>query len=101
MSWVYCAPKSRIRMRWAWISAWGAVEEAGRATLAIGSGYPVVGRLFGDAYVVDVALTDAGVGDSDKHRFRAHVGDVLAARVAHRGAQAACKLVQDGDYASL
>src|SRR5882757_419852 len=87
MSCVYCAPKSRIRMRSAWISAWGVVVEGvGLAALAIGayrvmSGHPVIGRLFGDAHVVYVAFAHACARDADEDGTGAHIGDVRATRV--------------------
>src|SRR5215469_16226603 len=85
MSCVYCAPKSRIRMRCAWMSGCAAAAAltpaAGRGTLAMGraSGHPVVGRLLGDADIVYVTLAHAGAGDAHEHRAGAHIGDVAAA----------------------
>src|SRR4029077_7619911 len=83
MSCVYCAPKSRIRMRCEWMSACGAPPAAAAAgawgisaacgTLATGSGQAVVGGFLGDADVVHVALADAGGGDAHEHRARAHI----------------------------
>src|SRR5882724_8728004 len=85
ISWVYCAPKSRIRIRWAWMSACETGEAVGRATLAIcalvpGAGSeagqspassqncelrdPVIRGLFGNADVVHVTFTNAGVCDA-------------------------------------
>src|SRR6516162_8488047 len=84
MSWVYCAPKSRIRMRCAWMS--GCATAAGvsapaRGTLAIevASGHPVVGCFLRDADIVHVTLAHPGVRDANEHRTRTHVGDVAAA----------------------
>src|SRR6202140_4906431 len=122
MSCVYCAPKSRIRMRCAWMSACGALPAvalpacvalpaaaaavawgmpAGRGTLAMGSGHAVVGGFLGDADVVHVALADAGGGDGHEHRARGHMGDVAAAGIAHGPPQSARQLTQDGDHAPL
>src|SRR6185437_10296990 len=103
MSCVYCAPKSRIRTRWAWMSACLAEEgSADRGTLAMGSlGHPVVGCLFRDRYIVYVTLADTGVGDTHEHRPRAQIRDVAAARVTHGGAEAARQLLQDGHHAAL
>src|SRR6516225_6260800 len=107
MSCVYCAPKSRIRMRCAWMSGCAAAAAltpaAGRGTLAMGraSGHPVVGRLLGDADIVYVTLAHAGAGDAHEHRAGAHIGDVAAAGVAHGCAQAARELVEDRYHAPL
>src|SRR6516162_9968645 len=115
MSCVYCAPKSRIRMRCAWMSrcaavappaalaAFGGTLAAARGTPAIGiaSGHPVVGCLLGDADIVHVTLAHPGARDAHEDRAGAHVADVATAGVAHGGSQAAGELVQDGDDASL
>src|SRR5262245_18476982 len=93
ISCVYWAPKSRIRMRCAWMSG-------GRATW-MGSADTVVRRFLGDGHVVDVALAHTRVRDPDEFRPRAHLVDVGAAGVAHRGPQAAGELVQDRDDAAL
>src|SRR6202050_5057951 len=45
MSWVYCAPKSRISIRCAWMS-----------------GDAVIRRFLGNGHIVHVALTDPRVG---------------------------------------
>src|SRR5262249_32088635 len=84
INWVYWAPKSRIRIRWAWMS-----------------GYPVIGGLFGNAHVVYVALTHTRVGNADKHRTGTHLVDVLTAGVSHRSSQTACELVEYLDHAAL
>src|SRR6516165_5590465 len=107
MSCVYCAPKSRIRMRCAWMSRCDAVLggalAAARGTLAIGtaSGHPVVGCLLGDADIVHVTLAHPGARDAHEHGAGAHVGDVATAGVAHGRPQAAGELMQDGHDASL
>src|SRR5690348_5071960 len=106
MSCVYCAPKSRIRMRCAWMSGCATevagVALAGRGTLAMGvSGHPIVGCLLGDADIVHVALAHPGAGDPQEQRAGAHVGDIATAGIAHGSAQSAGELVQDGDHASL
>src|SRR5580698_3306049 len=90
ISWVYCAPKSRIRIRCAWMSAAVCVvifERLGNA---------VVRRFFGNGHIVYMALADPGVGDPHELRLRAHDLDGGAAGVAHRGTQSAGQLVQDG-----
>src|SRR5215469_7652949 len=108
MSCVYCAPKSRISMRCAWMSRCAAVVPpaavaAARETLAIGiaSGHPVVGCLLGDADIVNVALAHPGTRDAHEHRAGAHVGDVTTAGVAHGRPQATGELMEDGHDASL
>src|SRR5579875_3113507 len=78
MSCVYCAPKSRIRMRWAWMS-----------------GDAVIRRFLRDRHIVHVALAHSRARDAHERRPRAHRLDVLAPGVAHRRAQAARKLLQD------
>src|SRR4029077_20314586 len=55
----------------------------------------------GDGDVVHVTFAHAGGGDAHEHRLGAQVGDVVTAGVAHRGAQAAGELVQDGDHTAL
>src|SRR5690348_12685668 len=84
MSCVYCAPKSRIRIRSAWIS-----------------GDAVIRRFLRDRHVVDVALADARARDTHERRPRAHRLDVLAARIAHCRAQTARELLEDRDDAAL
>src|SRR5215468_12257202 len=49
----------------------------------------VVRRLFGDLHVVDMALADARRRDLDELGALVHLGDRLAAAIAHRRAQAA------------
>src|SRR3984893_16644982 len=89
---VYCAPKSRIRMRCAWMSAGGATASSDATDTS--SGRAVIGRLLGDGHVMHVALAYAGGGDTHERRSGAHLLDVIAAGVAHRGAQSAGELVQ-------
>src|SRR6516225_228362 len=107
MSWVYCAPKSRMRMRCAWMSGCAAaaagVSAADRGTLAMGcaSGHPVVGCLLGDTHIVHVALAHARARDAHEHGAGAQVGDVAAAGVAHRRPQPAGELPQDRHHAPL
>src|SRR5687767_9270093 len=72
ISWVYCAPKSRIRMRCAWMSERGKV-----------SADTVVGRFFRDRDVVNVAFAHTGVGDANELGARAHFLNGLAAGVTH------------------
>src|SRR5215813_4613411 len=74
---VYWAPKSRIRIRCAWIS-----------------GDPVIGGLFGNADVVDMALTHTGVGNPHEHGTRSHLLDVFAAGISHGRTQSARKLME-------
>src|SRR5262245_61903280 len=88
MSCVYCAPKSRIRIRSAWMSG-------GRTPIGARSADTVVRRFFRDGNVVHVAFADTGIRDAHKARTRAHLLDVAAARVAHRCAESARELVQD------
>src|SRR5688572_24255500 len=94
MSCVYCAPKSRIRIRWAWMSGGCNVVAEAAGRLAI-SADTVVRRLFGDRHVVDVTLAHARIGDAHERRPGAHLFDRATAGVAHRGAQTACELMQD------
>src|SRR6185312_1508152 len=110
MSCVYWAPKSRIRIRWAWMSALGA-----GAWLACGCALPrapdvrslaasrdaVIGRLLGDRDVVHVALAYARTGNAHEARSCAHFLDVVTARIAHRRTQTASQLVEDRDQAPL
>src|SRR3954471_3291557 len=116
MSWAYCAPKSRIRTREEWMSGWGFTIAAALLIICLKifwrraspslihlrrSGNAVVWRFLGDLHVVHVALTHAGAGDAHELRARTHLGDALAARITHGGAQAAGELMQDGDQAAL
>src|SRR5579864_6084038 len=100
MSCVYCAPKSRISMRCAWMSGCAAAAAlapaADRGTLAMGrvSGHPVVGCLLGDADIVYVALPHTCARDAHEHRAGAQLGDVVAARVAHCCTQTAGELAE-------
>src|SRR5262245_52204396 len=95
ISWVYCAPKSTIRMRWAWMSG-GRSGTSGRR-----SADAVIGRFLGDRDVVHVALAHASARDPHELRPRAHLLDVIAAGVAHRRPQPAGELVQDRNDAAL
>src|SRR6266545_3776038 len=73
MSWVYWAPKSRMRT----VCLFGMV----------------VRGFLGDDDVVHVALAQAGGADAHEAGARAQLVDVAAADVAHAGAQAADELV--------
>src|SRR5579862_820446 len=107
ISCVYCAPKSRIRIRCAWISGCAAPGArvsrlAVRGTLAIApSRHPIVGCLLGDVDVVHVTFAHPGIGDAHEHRPGAQLADAAAAGVAHRGTQPTGQLVQDGDHAAF
>src|SRR5580658_10529688 len=105
ISWVYWAPKSRIRMRCAWMSGCAVgprLGGSGRGTLAIGSsGHPVVGCFLGNGHIVHVTFAHACGRDAHEHRAGAHVRDITAAGIAHGGPQSSGKLVQDGDDAAL
>src|SRR5690554_4635395 len=95
ISWVYCAPKSRIRILSLWMSVMSAVAWAWmRAGSACGreagaSPCLVVRRLLGDLHVVHVALARAGVGDAHELGPGAHVLDGGATDVTHGGVQPA------------
>src|SRR5690606_30442245 len=99
ISWVYCAPKSRMRILSLWMSVigfswqWTVRRVAERPAPA--STDLVVRRLLGDGHVVHVALALAGAGDHHELRLAAHLLDGAAADVAHGGAQAAGELVDD------
>src|ERR1700734_1743996 len=99
ISCVYCAPKSMIRIRCAWISAGGATGSS--AATDSSSGRAVIGRLLRDRHVMHVALAHAGVGDAHEPRSGSHFLDVVAAGIAHGGTQSAGELVQDRDQAAL
>src|SRR5512139_4351146 len=62
---VYWAPKSRIRMRCAWMS--------GGRTTGARSADTVIRGFLGDGHVVDVAFAHAGVGDAHELGPRAHL----------------------------
>src|SRR5690554_3032877 len=99
ISWVYWEPKSRIRMRWAWMSWLMAnrvpVTESvfregktgpqsparSRSNARSVTAHRVVGCLFGDRDVMDVTLAHAGGGDPHKHGLGAHGLDVPAAGI--------------------
>src|ERR1700712_329794 len=63
--------------------------------------HPVVRGFLGDLDVVDMALAHAGRRDLDELRFLVHIGDVRAAAVVHRGAQAAGHLEDHRDDRAL
>src|SRR5512133_795419 len=96
INWVYWAPKSRIRMRCAWMSG-GRTTTGGDAC----SADTVIRGFLGDGHVVDMAFAHARAGDAHEFGLRAHLVDVGAARVTHGGPQAARELVQDRDDAAL
>src|SRR5919197_960918 len=82
MSWVYWAPKSSIRIFWCLLD-------------------PVIGSLLHDLHVVHVRFPDAGGGDLDELRARAHLVDRGAAGVTHARAQAAGELLDHPDRAAF
>src|SRR6187549_2953404 len=102
ISWVYCAPKSRIRILSVWMSwvlGWVIVlpvaeTKKGNSRLPswMASGCAIVRRFLGDLHVVHVALALAGTGHLHEGRLRAHLLDGGATDVAHRRAQAAYQL---------
>ncbi len=61
--------------------------------LSLGS---VIGRLAGDGDVVDMAFTQAGIGDAAEHGVATQIIDGRRARVAHRRTQTAGQLVNNG-----
>src|SRR5580692_9545220 len=71
---VYCAPKSRIRMRCAWMSAGGATGSS--ALTDATSGRAVIGCLLGDRHVMHVTFAYAGGGDAHEGRPGSHLLDV-------------------------
>src|SRR4029434_8373742 len=87
---VYCAPKSRIRIR-----------ECEGAAIGCGDGDPtglldaIIRGFLHDLHVVHVRLAHAGRRDLDELGARAHIVDRLAAAVAHRRPQAAHQLVDE------
>src|SRR4051812_23209109 len=90
MSWVYCAPKSRMRIR------------SCRAGWLISRSFDSVVRgFFNDLDVVDMRFADAGGSDLDKLGLGAQLVDRGAAGVAHAGAHAAHQLLDDADRAAL
>ena len=116
MSCVYCAPKSRIRIRAnadgrprapgpivgrRAVAAAPSVRRAapradwppGSTTQSRAHSHPVVGRFLDDLHVVHVRLADAGRRDLDELGARAQLLDRRAAAVAHRRAQAAHQLM--------
>src|SRR5262245_43526598 len=106
MSWEYWAPKSRMRMRCAWMSAGTALllRSGGMRPSVRGATRllrAVIRRLFDDGDVVHVALAHAGPCDANELRARAHLLDRAAPGVAHRRTQPACELVDDGTDRAL
>src|SRR5512138_3877041 len=89
MSWVYCDPKSRMRIFSEWMST-EPLPSAGRALVR-----PVVRRFLLDDHVVDVALLEPRRGDADEARLHPELRDRLAAEVAHAAAEPAHEL-EDG-----
>src|SRR6266850_5428846 len=83
MSWVYWAPKSRIRI------------------LSCTSFRPVVGSFLHDLHVVNVGFAHPRGGDLDELRPGAQLIHRRAAGVAHAGANAVEKLLDHRDRASL
>src|SRR3954464_8065190 len=100
------------------MSAWEGEEAEDRATLDIcalvplpgaarlspgicGLRDPVIRGLFGDAHVVYVAFTYAGVGDAHKHGACTHLLDIFTTRISHCGTQSARKLMEDLNDAAL
>src|SRR5688572_24353555 len=104
ISCVYCAPKSRMRMRSAWMSSlWMSVmcffgnskrrRETRVSLLWSASAHPVIRRLFGDLHVVHVAFALPCASHLHERRLFTHVFDRRAADITHRRAQAAGELV--------
>src|SRR3984957_14648498 len=81
------------------MSAGGTAASSDRT--AIRSGRAVIGRLLGDRHVMHVTFAYTGGGDAYERGPGAHLLDVVAAGVAHRGAQTAGQLIQDRDQAAL
>src|SRR5687767_5026850 len=82
MSWVYWAPKSRMRTFWCLLD-------------------PVIWRLLDDLHVVHVRFAHAGAGDLDELALRAQLRQRRAAGVAHAGAKPAHQLVDHPYGAAL
>src|SRR5687767_7599529 len=87
MSCVYCAPKSRIRMR----SCPGASDALGLSALLDA----VIGCFLRDLHVVHVRLADARAGDLDELRSQPQLVDGGAAGIAHARPHAARQLLDD------
>src|SRR5205085_3532748 len=83
------------------IRSWAAGRVRAAGAAATGLLDPVIGRFLDDLDVVDMGLAHAGAGDLDEAAALAHRGDVLAAAVAHAGAQAPGELADDADHAAL
>src|SRR4249919_1779736 len=113
ISCVYCAPKSRIKILSAWMSAlWMSVivsfvsykrrRETWRLPSVVASPRPVIRRLLRDLHVVHVALARPCIGDAHEARLPAHLLDRGATQVTHRRAQATRQLVHDaGERAAI
>src|SRR3954465_11800997 len=83
MSWVYWAPKSRMRIRW-----WDLLDS-------------VIWRLLHDLHVMHMRLPHARGGDLHELRLAAHLVDGGAAGVSHACAQAAEQLLDPPAPAAL
>src|SRR3954469_10864902 len=83
MSWVYWAPKSRMRIRWCDLLD------------------SVIWRLLHDLHVMHMRLPHARGGDLHELRLAAHLVDGGAAGVSHACAQAAEQLLDHPDRAAL
>src|SRR5258708_8819250 len=93
MSWVYCAPKSRIRMRSC------SPKRACENSTALFDA--VIWRFLHDLDIVDVRLAHPGGADLDELRARAQLLDGRAAGVAHARADPAHQLLDVADHAAL
>src|SRR4030095_15384537 len=104
ISCVYCAPKSRIRMRSLCTSGGMVRLRSGRVALRTCSSRwargeagrlldAVVRGLLGDDDVVDVALLEPRLRDADEARVAPQLGERRGAAVAHARAHAADQLV--------
>src|ERR1700730_2640883 len=65
------------------------------------SGDAIIRRLLGDAHVMHMTLAHARGSDAHEARTCSHLLDAGAARVAHRRAQAAGELIENGNEAAL
>src|SRR5882672_7757947 len=89
MSCVYCDPKSRMRMRSAWMSAMWAAQCSGKIASLQTDASDVIGLRYPCRFVVESAAP-ADVGGA---RFRKQVGVAVFAEMAALG--------HDGDVAAL